>query len=183
MHIQQFFGIKNKFSKEECLEIINLTKNDAQQKATVLDPESNYRPSIRNTWTSNFYKNKENEWVYKKIWETISFINKETLEFKINRIEPIQYLEYKFGNFYKLHTDNGSDEVSTRKLTLVLQLSDPKDYIGGSLEIYTPAKEVAMKAQGSVAVFPSHLPHVAKPVWYGSRKILVAWATGILPLQ
>jgi len=183
MHIQQFFGIKNKFSKDECDRIIQLVKHSEEKKANVISPDKKYNPFIRNTWTRNFYKNEKNSWVYQKVWDAIDSINKQTLEFEINRLEPIQYLEYKFGNFYKIHTDNGSNEVSCRKLTLVLQLSDPKDYIGGGLQICTPDKFLAIKDRGSVTIFPSHLPHLARPVWYGSRKILVAWASGSMPLK
>jgi len=73
----------------------------------------------------------------------------------------------------------------TRKLSLTLQLSDPKDYSGGELEFdmtvnkNKPYREVLKnKPQGTIVVFPSFIEHRVKPVKKGIRYSLVNWSCG-----
>src|SRR5210317_1601472 len=110
-------------------------------------------------------------------------LNDRWLNFDLNgEIEALQYLEYGFGQFYNWHTDSGHYEVATRKLTCIIQLSDPSDYVGGRLQIDSQTHlpngnfvKYAPKARGTAIIFPSHLRHIARPVLLGRRKALVAW--------
>jgi PKHD-type hydroxylase len=66
-----------------------------------------------------------------------------------------------------------------RKISLVVQMSDPEDYEGGSLELNTGGPIVEpTKTKGSVIIFPSYLLHRVTPVTSGLRKSLVLWAGG-----
>jgi PKHD-type hydroxylase len=54
--------------------------------------------------------------------------------------------------------DQGPSVGSPRKLSLVLQLSDPKDYEGGDLEIMTGSDpDVRKKQKGIIHAFPSYV--------------------------
>ncbi|MDB4212558.1 2OG-Fe(II) oxygenase, partial [Ascidiaceihabitans sp.] len=66
-----------------------------------------------------------------------------------------------------------------RKLTLVLQLSEPGSYEGGNLEIMPSAQVLfANRAQGCVSVFPSFSLHQVTPVTTGTRHSITVWAHG-----
>lgn len=73
-----------------------------------------------------------------------------------------------------------SSNVLDRKLSMVIQLSDPSEYEGGDLEIEwrNPPKQEDLKKKGSIIVFPSFLKHRVTPVTKGVRHSLVAWMEG-----
>ena len=104
----------------------------------------------------------------------------------LTKIFNIQYTEYH-GNtkgFYHTHMDSylGSGEVSDRKLSMTIQLSDSNEYEGGDfvlrddIQIFLTKEELRKK--GTVLVFPSFLNHSVQPVTKGIRKSLVTWIEG-----
>ena len=97
-------------------------------------------------------------------------------------IDPIQYTVYNSGNYgkYDWHIDGMNND---RKLSIVIQLTDPNEYEGGDLELYFPhpkSPEIfrVPKERGKVIVFPSYLYHRVTPVTKGIRKSLVWWVGG-----
>jgi len=69
--------------------------------------------------------------------------------------------------------------MSPRKLSLVLQLTDPEEYEGGDLELMTSSDPIAvLKQRGLISVFPSFVLHRVTPVTKGTRRTLVVWACG-----
>ena len=66
-----------------------------------------------------------------------------------------------------------------RKLSVVLQLSNPEDYTGGDLVI-NPGGELLYpdKTQGTVIFFPSILQHEVTPLESGNRYSIVSWISG-----
>lgn len=104
----------------------------------------------------------------------------------LTRIFNIQYTEYH-GNtkgFYHTHMDSylGSGEVSDRKLSMTIQLSDPNEYEGGDFvlrdEIQNFPDKEQLRKKGTVLIFPSFLNHSVQPVTKGIRKSLVTWIEG-----
>lgn len=78
------------------------------------------------------------------------------------------------------HSDIGAGSLAARrKLTVVVQLSDPAAYQGGVLEV-RPDSNVAQvgAAQGTGIVFPSFVLHRVTPVTIGTRWSLTLWAHG-----
>jgi PKHD-type hydroxylase len=66
-----------------------------------------------------------------------------------------------------------------RKLTFVIQLSDPCEYEGGKLMIYYDGQiHEAPNEFGSMIIFPSSLAHEVTPITKGTRHSLVGWVTG-----
>ena len=122
--------------------------------------------------------------------------------------EVCQFTQYKKGQFYNWHVDDWVGEYKSkedspdsnlavnhenyvgkiRKISSVIQLSDPKKYGGGELELFFPnAKPNAknairvckeFKPRGSIVVFPSFLYHRIKKVTRGERNSLVNWSLG-----
>ena len=79
---------------------------------------------------------------------------------------------------YGWHQDFGG--LLSRKLSLVMQLSDPEEYEGGELQIMVGGeKPISInKQKGLVVVFPSWAVHQVTPVTKGLRQSLVAWVSG-----
>jgi PKHD-type hydroxylase len=99
-------------------------------------------------------------------------------------VEEIQFTEYRAEEkaVYHWHHDIHweSENNSDRKLSFILQLSDPDSYSGGDFEfseIENP-KQHLMRKRGSVLVFPSYLTHRVSQVTSGTRYSLVSWVSG-----
>jgi hypothetical protein len=78
------------------------------------------------------------------------------------------------------HSDIGAGALAARrKLTMVVQLSDPASYAGGVLEVWPDGHvREALRSRGTAAVFPSFLLHRVTPVTAGERWSLTIWAHG-----
>jgi PKHD-type hydroxylase len=74
-----------------------------------------------------------------------------------------------------------------RKLSVTINLSDPKDYKGGNLRFdFGPHDQkkrfhtcTEIRPRGSIIVFPSHVFHQVTPVTKGTRHSLVMWSLGL----
>lgn len=78
------------------------------------------------------------------------------------------------------HSDIGAGTwAAKRKLTIVVQLSDPADYDGGTLELRPDSNVTqAARARGTATVFPSFVLHRVTPVTAGTRWSLTLWSHG-----
>ncbi len=97
--------------------------------------------------------------------------------------EKFQYTTYKYvkksKQHYDWHMDNGPNDNTPRKLSLVLQLSNPTEYEGGDLELMTGCKpEICKKQKGLLYAFPSYVLHRVTPITKGTRRTLVVWIAG-----
>ena len=108
--------------------------------------------------------------------------------------EGIQFTEYSRSGHYGWHQDKWERPLNrpghplhntNRQLSMTVNLSDPKDYDGGHLELCVikegklkkmKVKEILPK--GSVCVFPSEMWHRVTPVTRGKRTSLVKWLSG-----
>lgn len=78
------------------------------------------------------------------------------------------------------HSDIGKGtQAARRKLTIVIQLSDPAAYDGGTLELWPDASiTTAPRSRGTAAIFPAYVLHRVTPVTRGTRWSLTLWAHG-----
>lgn len=178
---------KEAFSPEECNRILQLGLQLPVQEAKLgVDGSSeynNYRKSkvrfIQKT-DSTF------DFLFDKMWKMAIQANDEWFKFHITKIDYIQLAEYddSYQGEYKKHHDvfwMNNDPEYHRKLTAVVQLTDPSQYEGGNLEMicitqYPNAEEVRL--QGTTFFFPSFLEHQATAVTKGTRYSLACWFEG-----
>jgi len=129
------------------------------------------------SWISN---EPETRWVFEKLGFVASRLNANHFNFNLTGFgEPLQLTHYdqSENGMYGWHQDYGG-EVS-RKLSLVLQLSDPSEYEGGNLQVFVGGEPQNTKKQrGLVVAFPSYILHQVTPVTQGNRQSLVAWVSG-----
>lgn len=96
----------------------------------------------------------------------------------------MQFTEYRSdeSGFYDWHHDVDweNEKNSDRKISFVLQLSDPSSYEGGDFcfkEVQSPDQN-DLRKRGSILIFPSYLIHMVSPVTSGMRRSLVSWVSG-----
>lgn len=130
-------------------------------------------------WIGN---NDEIGWLYDRMAWIVRQLNSQFYNYDLyGFVEDFQYTIYDGSEqgFYDWHIDCGANDVSPRKFSMVLQLSDPKDYDGGELQIMVDkGPEIAPKEKGTVIAFPSFRLHRVTPVVSGTRKSIVIWVTG-----
>ena len=135
------------------------------------------RASVK--WLPN---TQETIWVYEKLAHAVSSLNSEFYRFSLTGFgEEFQLTNYCSSNSgnYVWHQDFTSNRTASRKLSLVLQLSDPSEYEGGNLQIMSGGGvQNIPKQRGFISIFPSYTVHQVTPVTAGSRQSLVAWISG-----
>jgi len=122
-------------------------------------------------------------WVMDRMIGTVSQANRQGFGFDLTEFaESAQVARYgaeRQGHF-DWHSDIGAGVIAAkRKLTIVVQLSDPAAYEGGMLELRPDSNLVqADQTQGTATIFPSFVLHRVTPVTTGTRWSLTLWAHG-----
>ena len=124
--------------------------------------------------------------LFEAMWKMAIQANDEWFGFHISKLDYIQLAEYDsvYAGEYKKHHDvfwMNNDPNYHRKMTAVIQLSDPNTYEGGNLEMcnidnYPDPDEI--RTQGTAFFFPSFLEHQATKVTSGVRYSLACWFDG-----
>ena len=111
--------------------------------------------------------------------------NKNAFGFEADYIPDLQYTKYSASDngHYDWHIDTfwANPTAFDRKISVVIQLSDPNDYEGGDFMIdrqYPQPNPEEIKKKGSIIVFPSFIPHCVTPITKGERRSLVSWVQG-----
>lgn len=123
------------------------------------------------------------DWVMDQLIDVVRHANRDVYHFDLTEFaESAQIARYgseRQGHF-DWHSDIGEGPIARkRKLTVVVQLSDPADYAGGTLDVMaSTAMTHAAKERGTATVFPSYLLHRVTPVDQGERYSLTVWAHG-----
>lgn len=122
-------------------------------------------------------------WVMDRMIRLVGQANREAFGFDLDEFaESAQVARYgaeRQGHF-DWHSDIGSGALaSKRKLTIVVQLSDPADYEGGGLELRPDSNiRQAPRDRGTAVLFPSFVLHRVTPVTQGTRWSLTLWSHG-----
>jgi len=131
----------------------------------------------------------KDDWRFKnlfdELWKTQLIANREFFNVHVTKLDSVQFTEYdeSYLGEYKEHQDviwinNGEYH---RKLSCVINLSDPNTYDGGDFEmtdVNNQPNYPDIRLQGTVFYFPSFYRHKANPVIRGRRYSLVAWFEG-----
>jgi PKHD-type hydroxylase len=172
------------FTKEECKKIIDLSKNKKLIEGTIFNnTNTNTNKKIRNSKICWLYSHEEEvKWIYQRITDIVVNLNFQFFQFDLFGLSDyLQFTNYKApGGKYGKHVDRTYD-IPVRKLSVSIQLNDPKDYEGGELKLYIGEDKDALvmnKNQGSLIVFPSYVLHEVMPITKGERNSLVTWVSG-----
>ena len=177
--IQPFIILEKFLSKEECDEIIKYGKKQILKEATV-SVHNKIKKNVRDSKISWIYPNKDTEYVFRRLTDAVLEVNQNVFNFDISGfVEGLQFTNYKApGGNYTKHIDSGY-KMNIRKISISVQLTDPKKYEGGDfLLMYDSDDKIMPKDQGTLIMFPSYTLHQVSPVTKGERNSLVTWVTG-----
>lgn len=171
------------FTDEEIQNIITIGKRlELNRSRTGANNENclEHRRSF-NSW---IHPNEYTSWIYQRLTDLVMQNNQNHFNFDLTMIECLQFAYYNANEngCYKSHIDSNSWNLPhNRKLSIVVQLSNPEDYDGGEIKLYfSHEPTIIKKERGLVINFPSYTLHEVTPVTRGERYSLVAWVHGTL---
>jgi len=182
-----YWYFKKALPKRTCEDIIKTYKDKSHHKGTI-GQNKKVVTDLKTRNTNIVFTN--DPWLYREIQPFTNIANKNAnWNFDIDSSESCQVATYKKNQFYNWHRDThdkSSDKI--RKLSVTVNLSNPKNYNGGELEFDFKDNPPDITNQthicteilpvGSIVVFPSHVWHRVKPITNGERKSLVIWNLG-----
>ena len=169
------------FTAEEVEQILALWNEHQADMASVSgDVDNHYEVELRKSSVIMLPPADQTMWIYKKLSDAVLQANKERYDFDlVGYNDYLQLTRYAEGEFFDWHLDFGTKAVSTRKLSITIQLSDESEYEGGELQFMTNNKTVvAPKTKGTAIMFPSFVMHRVTPITKGVRHSIVGWASG-----
>ena len=182
-----------------CEDLNNNFGNQMNDSLLSGDSLNKDKRASKNSWIPTTH------WVGGFVWHYIERANRENFLYDIRNIdsETMQFTQYDVGEFYGWHNDAGisshykpvsvgnhsegraQDFVNenlelVRKLSFVIQLSNPEDYEGGNLQLLSEdgKKYFAPRQRGTIIIFDSRTQHRVLKVTEGRRKSLVGWIVG-----
>jgi len=179
--VAPFATWENAFSSEELDSLQHRAKLSNQDASIGMGSVGGVDKSIRRSQVNWLNSSPENVWLFEKLSDICSRLNMDFFRFDLTGFgESLQLTNYDQtdSGMYGWHQDYGGNGVS-RKLSMVIQLSDASEYEGGNLQVMTTGEPINMRKQrGLVVAFPSYVLHQVTPVTRGSRQSLVVWVSG-----
>jgi PKHD-type hydroxylase len=175
--IERWAFAKNLFTPQECDSIIAECKKYKMHLGTTM---GNNGESYRKSNVVFVTPTPELVWVYQRLTSCVIDLNSKFFNFDLSGFnEGLQFTEYVAPDGkYDYHVDKTYKTV-IRKLSIVVQLSDPQEYDGGEFQYLDSAEpEVLSKERGCLLAFPSWAMHRVTPITRGTRYSLVGWITG-----
>lgn len=173
------------FSQQCCDQIVEKAMKYTPVDATIGFNDSNrsnkaYRSSVVR-WLEVYGEDSN---IAALIMQYVKNSNRSNFGFDISWMNEIQFTEYhgSSNGKYDWHHDVfwENPDPYDRKLSVVIQLSNPDEYKGGDFEFFNMPSptDQQWKPRGSILIFPSFFPHRVTPVTQGVRKTLVTWVEG-----
>lgn len=179
------------FSDEECDTVIDIGVASRVSHGSELGGIEGVQEAgeLRDSAVTWVPRSQGSEWVFARLEELAASAN-QSWGLDIDGIgEDLQYTCYEQpGDHYTWHHDGLDIGVQDRKLSLVVQLSDPGTYEGADLEFLEVAVDYdsadraeyleQCRGRGTVIAFCSFEYHRVTPLLGGERQSLVAWLSG-----
>lgn len=175
-----FITVDNFLSDEEAAWVRNLWNPEASASATVSSSQG-LSQDYQQRKSNVMFLTPEQPllWLFERLGQAAVQNNAHRYHFDLLGFhEELQLAQYEKDGHFDWHMDFGA-AVSTRKLSLSIQLSDPETYEGGDLQFLVNNRPFnAPRGQGTLIIFPSFVMHRVTPISSGSRMSIVGWVTG-----
>lgn len=176
-----FHLIQHALTPAECDTLIALCQTGPMKDAGLVRQTTSHQ--IRRAELSWLDDLPQASWVMDRMMRLTAEANREAFGFDLTEFaESAQVARYgaeREGHF-DWHSDIGSGALAAkRKLTIVVQLSDPGAYEGGTLNLRPDSNiREAPRDRGTAIIFPSFVLHRVTPVTSGTRWSLTLWSHG-----
>ena len=168
-------------NEDEIEQLFKLAENSQKIKAQVSQNKSDEDLNkIRKTSIRWIEPSDDTSWIYKKLTDIVIAANEKYFSFDLDSIQEIQFSEYNVGDFYEKHRDHFAHSFTNpRKLSFVLQLTNPELYEGGSTLLWLDSEPtIISKKKGTITFFPSYTLHEVTEITQGTRHAIVGWVEG-----
>ena len=171
-----FVALKGTLNPEQCAVVATL---GGETKSGTVDG-GRAGAALRDSNVAWIDQGDESDWLFDRLWSRLNEANERFFHLKLEGFtEPLQFTEYGPTQHYGWHLDIGRGRYRVRKLSFVVQLSNPADYEGGDLQITAGHQPTGMpRDQGALIAFPAFTMHRVTPVIRGLRRSLVGWIGG-----
>lgn len=177
----EFVYYQGLFLPHEIDKILKLWDQDKTIKATLSgEGDAKHKDDLRKSSVMFLDNISEHKWIYDKLASLAISCNNERYWFDLLGFhQELQLTRYSEGDFFDWHLDFGAGEISARKLSIIVQLSEADEYEGGDLQFMINQKTVtAPREKGTIVVFPSFIMHRVTPITKGTRQSIVGWVSG-----
>ena len=179
------------FTEDELNDIENYCETFDKETAKVFDPSQDF-DEIRKSKIAWFERHGHDSLhnLFDRLNLITEKVNEDFYNFDLNGYTSIQYTSYhgeekgEYGYHIDMHTGSKMEDdhlkySETRKLSIVLFMSDPKSYEGGKFTMKLSDDEFEIEQKrGRIIFFPSFFLHKVHPVTKGVRKSIVTWVEG-----
>lgn len=173
-HLQQPYVYQGVFDAPQCERIKAIGAAQRLWEGRSTAQEDAYRVCT----TSWIEETPETAFIFRRLREVVRSANGLYELDASGFAEPLHYIRYEAGGHFDWHTDLGSGPMSTRKISISIQLSAAAQYEGGDFEFCPHGEIPEFRGLGNALVFPSYVAHRVHPVLQGTRHALVAWIHG-----
>jgi PKHD-type hydroxylase len=167
------------FNDKECDRILEIGEKLQAEQAKIEDQDQDLM--MRNNTIRWIPLVAATKGLYERLGRLVIGANNQIWNMRVDgMVSEVQFTEYTDeGSHYDWHMDYGPGQCQTRKLSISIQLSDPKDYEGGNLEFASArVDQEQLRKRGAAIIFPSFMLHRVTPIISGKRRSLVAWVDG-----
>jgi PKHD-type hydroxylase len=179
--VTPFHAIPDALTREQCARLVTLCKAAPMRDAALVGATTAHQ--VRRAeivWLDDLHGC---GWVMDRMVALTAAANRAAYGFDLTEFgESAQVARYDADRaaHFDWHADIGAGTwASRRKLTIVVQLSEPATYKGGTLDIWSGhTPQSAPRDPGTAIVFPSFALHRVEPVAQGLRWSLTLWAHG-----
>ena len=186
---QPFLIRPRAFTAPQCRRIVELGRTLPAERGALVDQGPEGVGPVRDSMTAWLGPSPDTDWIFERLAGVVEWANERYRFDLVGFEEDLQFTTYhRRGAHYGWHQDGLDGAVASRKLSVVVQLSDPESYRGGELEFLGTAEERdpgrrrefhrRSTALGTAVVFPSFEFHRVRPLRSGVRRSLVAWVGG-----
>ena len=174
----RWYYIKQGFPVDLCDYIID-NATDLQDALVGNDGYGRVDIQSRNAQTCFLCRDGLYEEVYSRLYQLMGESNRNLFKMFIHNINDIQFTKYQVGGIHDWHKDQSrTNDNIVRRISAIVQLSDPSDYKGGELQFRDEPHCSEFVNKGDVLFFPSSYVHRVSEVTQGTRYSLVGWFTG-----
>jgi PKHD-type hydroxylase len=166
------------YTKEGCDKIIDIG-NSLLPKEIVVDASGNVVRSKNGT--SCFLPiNDDTRWIFETCSKHIIEINSKFFEYDLHYLSEMQFTVYdEDGDFVPKHLDTFYESTTIRKLSFMIQLSDPTTYEGNEhLLHFDQEPTISKDGFGHMTIYPSSTLNEVTPLKKGKRCVLMGWVVG-----